>query len=57
MIQSSMIKCDNCQTEAPLGGILVDVMKHMDQVNSIPQKWCLVCIRGTERERHRQEQR
>ncbi|HZD36087.1 MAG TPA: hypothetical protein VE130_12855 [Nitrososphaeraceae archaeon] len=46
-----MAQCDNCGTSTPLGGILVDVMKHMSERGDIPQKWCLSCIRGTKEER------
>lgn len=56
-IHTEMVICDNCGTNAPLGGILVDVMKHIDQTNDIPQKWCLNCVRGTKEERERREQR
>lgn len=51
-----MAKCDSCQTEAPYGGILVDVTKHIQEREDIPQKWCLNCIRGTKAERESREQ-
>ena len=46
-----MAECDSCGTQTPLGGILVDVMKHMNEREDIPQKWCLECIRGTNQEK------
>jgi hypothetical protein len=46
-----MAECDSCGTPTPLRGILVDVMKHMNEHEDIPQKWCLECIRGTKEEK------
>jgi hypothetical protein len=47
-----MVICDNCGTDAPLGGILVDVMKHIDQNNDTPQKWFLGAYGEPERNRN-----
>jgi hypothetical protein len=49
-----MAQCGNCGTPTPVRGILVDVMKHMDEHEDLPQKWCLNCIRGTKEERREQ---
>ena len=46
-----MAECDSCGTPTPLRGILVDVMKHMNEHEYIPQKWCLECIRGKKEEK------